>query len=144
MDLFYGTAVLYCGFGILIRGPSGSGKSDLALRLIDDGADLIADDQVIIKSVGEILQLSSPDKISGLIEIRGVGVVRIKYVSGVPLGLILDINPRKKLKRMPITKKELIGNISIPVITIDAFESSAVAKIKVFIQFLGNEIKLLV
>ena len=144
MDLFHGTAVLYHGFGILIRGPSGSGKSDLALRLIDDGADLIADDQVIIKSVGEILQLSSPDKISGLIEIRGVGVVRIKYVSGVPLGLILDINPRKKLKRMPITKKELIGNISIPVITINAFESSAVAKIKVFLQYLGNEIKLLV
>ena len=144
MDLFHGTAVLYRGFGILIRGPSGSGKSDLALRLIDDGADLIADDQVIIKSVGEILQLSSPDKISGLIEVRGVGVVCIKYVSSIPLGLIVDINPRKKLKRMPITKKELIGNISIPVITIDAFESSAVAKIKVFIQFLGDEIKLLV
>ena len=144
MDLFHGTAVLYRGFGILIRGPSGSGKSDLALRLIDDGADLIADDQVIIKSVGEILQLSSPDKISGLIEVRGVGVVRIKYVSSIPLGLIVDINPRKKLKRMPITKKELIGNISIPVITINAFESSAVAKIKVFLQFLGNEIKLLV
>ena len=144
MDLFHGTAVLYRGFGILIRGPSGSGKSDLALRLIDDGADLIADDQVIIKSVGEILQLSSPDKISGLIEIRGVGVVRIKYVSGVPLGLILDINPRKKLKRMPIIKKELIGSISIPVISIDAFESSAVAKIKIFMQCLGNEIKLIV
>ena len=144
MDLFHGTAVLYRGFGILIRGPSGSGKSDLALRLIDDGADLIADDQVIIKSVGEILQLSSLDNISGLIEVRGVGVVRIKYVSGIPLGLIVDINPRKKLKRMPITKKELIGNISIPVITINAFESSAVAKIKVFLQYLGNEIKLLV
>ena len=144
MDLFHGTAVLYRGFGILIRGPSGSGKSDLALRLIDDGADLIADDQVIIKSVGEILQLSSPDNISGLIEVRGVGVVRIKYVSSIPLGLIVDINPRKKLKRMPITKKELIGNISIPVITINAFESSAVAKLKVFLQCLGNEIKLLV
>ena len=143
MDSFHGTAVSYHGCGILIRGPSGSGKSDLALRLIDDGAILIADDQVQIKFVGKELHLSAPNSISGLIEIRGVGVIRIKHVSRVPLSLIVDINTKEQLQRLPAIKKEVINNIHISVIRINAFESSTIAKIKVFLQYLKNEVKLI-
>jgi serine kinase of HPr protein (carbohydrate metabolism regulator) len=143
MDSFYGTAVAYYGCGVLIRGPSGSGKSDLALRLIDDGGILIADDQVLIKFVGKELHLSAPNSISGLIEVRGVGVLKIKHVSGVPLSLIVDINTKEQLQRLPAIKKEVINDIHISVIRINAFESSAIAKIKVFLQYLKNEVKLI-
>ena len=143
MELFHGTAVSYNGSGILILGPSGSGKSDLALRLINEGADLIADDQVLIKLVGKALQLSAPDSISGLIEVRGVGIIKIKPVCYIPLSLIVEIKSGAQLERIPIMKKDLIENIPIPVIQLDAFEGSAIAKIKILLKCLGEEIELI-
>ncbi|MEE3000282.1 MAG: HPr kinase/phosphatase C-terminal domain-containing protein [Pseudomonadota bacterium] len=143
MNLFYGTAVAYCGFGVLIQGVSGSGKSDLALRLIDDGADLIADDQVIIKASEKGLHLSPPDSIAGLIEIRGFGVVKLEPVYEIPLYLLVKVNPTKQQKRMPKMKKKLIRNISVPIININPFESSALAKIKIVLRYLDKNIELI-
>ena len=143
MKLFHGTAVSYNGSGILILGPSGSGKSDLALRLINEGADLIADDQVLIKLVGKALQLSAPDSISGLIEVRGVGIIKIKPVCYIPLSLIVEIKSGAQLERIPIMKKDLIEEIPIPVIKLDAFEGSAIAKIKILLKCLDEEIELI-
>jgi HPr kinase/phosphorylase len=143
MDQFYATAVIYCGFGILIRGPSGSGKSDLALRLIDDGADLIADDQVVIKAVGQELYLSAPDSLSGLIEVRGIGVIKIEYVSDIRLCLIVELDPSNEIQRIPTIKEELIKNIPVPVINMYAFESSVLAKIKIILGHLDKKIKLI-
>ena len=143
MKLFHGTAVSYNGSGILILGPSGSGKSDLALRLINEGADLIADDQVLIKLVGKALQLSAPDSISGLIEVRGVGIIKIKPVCYIPLSLIVEIKSGAQLERIPIMKKDLIEKILIPVIKLDAFEGSAIAKIKILLKCLDEEIELI-
>jgi HPr kinase/phosphorylase len=143
MDQFYATAVIYCGFGILIRGPSGSGKSDLALRLIDDGADLIADDQVVIKAVGQELYLSAPDSLSGLIEVRGIGVIKIEYVSDIRLCLIVELDPSNEIQRIPTIKEELIKNIPVPVINMYAFESSVLAKIKIILGYLDKKIELI-
>jgi HPr kinase/phosphorylase len=143
MDQFYATAVIYCGFGILIRGPSGSGKSDLALRLIDDGADLIADDQVVIKAVGQELYLSAPDSLSGLIEVRGIGVIKIEYVSDIRLCLIVELDPSNEIQRIPTIKEELIKNIPVPVINMYAFESSVLAKIKIILGHLDKKIELI-
>ena len=123
MEQVYATAVAYCGFGVLIRGPSGSGKSDLALRLIEDGANLIADDQVIIESVREELYLSSPDTISGLIEVRGFGVIKIECVRDIKLCLIVDLDPSYETERTPIMKDELIQDIITPIINIKAFNA---------------------
>ena len=143
MDQFYATAVTYCGSGILIRGPSGSGKSDLALRLIDDGADLIADDQVAIKVVEQKLYLSPPDSISGLIEVRGVGVIKIDYVRDIKLCLIVDLATGDTVQRIPIIKKELIKNIPVPVISINAFEHSVLVKVKIILDYLEKKIELI-
>jgi serine kinase of HPr protein (carbohydrate metabolism regulator) len=143
MNQFYATAVTYCGFGILIRGPSGSGKSDLALRLIDDGAGLVADDQVVIKSVGQELYLSPPDSLSGLIEVRGVGVIKIEYVSDIRLCLIVELDPRNEIQRIPKIKEELIKKIPVPVINMYAFESSVLAKIKIILGYLDKKIELI-
>jgi len=143
MNQFYATAVTYCGFGILIRGPSGSGKSDLALRLIDDGAGLVADDQVVIKEVGQELYLSPPDSLSGLIEVRGVGVIKIEYVSDIRLCLIVELDPRNEIQRIPKIKEELIKKIPVPVINMYAFESSVLAKIKIILGYLDKKIELI-
>tara|TARA_B110000495_G_C22636830_1_gene378394 strand:- start:172 stop:606 length:435 start_codon:yes stop_codon:yes gene_type:complete len=143
MNQFYATAVTYCGFGILIRGPSGSGKSDLALRLIDDGAGLVADDQVVIKAVGQELYLSPPDSLSGLIEVRGVGVIKIEYVSDIRLCLIVELDPRNEIQRIPKIKEELIKKILVPVINMYAFESSVLAKIKIILGHLDKKIELI-
>ena len=143
MNQFYATAVTYCGFGVLIRGPSGSGKSDLALRLIDDGAGLVADDQVVIKAVGQELYLSPPDSLSGLIEVRGVGVIKIEYVRDIRLCLIVELDPRNEIQRIPKIKEELIKKISVPVINMYAFESSVLAKIKIILGYLDKKIELI-
>ncbi len=143
MDQFHATAVAYYGFGILIRGPSGSGKSDLALRLIDDDADLIADDRVVIKVVGKELRLSPPESISGLIEVRGIGVVKIKTVRDIPLCLVVELELSNQTKRMPEIKEETIKDISIPIISINAFESSSLAKIKIVLRYLDKKIELI-
>ena len=143
MNQFYATAVTYCGFGVLIRGPSGSGKSDLALRLIDDGAGLIADDQVVIKAVGQELYLSPPDSLSGLIEVRGVGVIKIGYVRDIRLCLIIELDPSNDIQRIPTIEEELIKNIPVPVISMDAFESSVLAKIKIILGYLDKKIELI-
>jgi len=142
MEQVYATAVAYRGFGILIRGPSGSGKSDLALRLIDDGANLIADDQVIIKSVRKEHYLSSPDSISGLIEVRGFGVIKIESVRDVRLRLIVDLDPSCKTERSPIMKEELIKNIIVPVINMKAFDSSVLVRIRLILSYLEKKIEL--
>jgi HPr kinase/phosphorylase len=143
MNQFYATAVTYCGFGILIRGPSGSGKSDLALRLIDDGAGLVADDQVVIKSVGQELYLSPPESLSGLIEVRGVGVIKIEYFRDIRLCLIVELDPRNEIQRIPKIKEELIKKILVPVINMYAFESSVLAKIKIILGYLDKKIELI-
>ena len=143
IDQFYATAVTYCGFGVLIRGPSGSGKSDLALRLIDDGAGLIADDQVVIKAVDQKLFLSPPDSLLGLIEVRGVGVIKIAYVRDIRLCLIIELDPSNEIQRIPIIEEELIKKIPVPVINLCAFESSVPAKIKIILGYLDKKIELI-
>lgn len=97
----HGTAVAINGKGILIRGASGSGKSDLALRLIADGAILIADDQVIVTTHQDGPYLAPPTNLAGLIEVRGVGIRRLPFVRNMPLILIVDLVDRADVPRLP-------------------------------------------
>ena len=91
--LVHGTAVAIDGEAVLLRGPSGAGKSDLGLRLIDGGADLVADDQALLQRSGAQVMVRAPDTIAGMIEVRGVGIVRVDAVAGAPLALIVDLLP---------------------------------------------------
>ena len=143
IEQVYATAVAYHSFGILIRGPSGSGKSDLALRLIEDGANLISDDQVNIQAVKKQLYLSPPDNIAGLIEVRGFGVIKIKSVRDINLRLIVDLDPSSTTERTPIMKEESIKNIMVPVVSLKAFENSILARIKLIIGYLEKKIELI-
>ena len=91
-----GTAVAIEGRGVLLRGPSGSGKSSLALRLIEEGAVLIADDLCELRRAGDRLVIDLPaavdPKFRGAIERRAQGIERLAYAGPTPLALVVDVS----------------------------------------------------
>ena len=118
---------------VLLRGPSGSGKSDLGLRLIDAGAQLVADDQCELHRQGESVVVRTPPPIAGLIEVRGVGIVRVEPLAEVPVGLIVDlVRPEaapEAIERLPRSATERLLEIDLPCIRVAPFEASAAAKV---------------
>ncbi|MBT3917261.1 MAG: hypothetical protein HN731_14510 [Rhodospirillaceae bacterium] len=142
MTQLHATAIAIDGLGVIIRGPSNSGKSDLALRLIDEGAELVADDRVDIEKNGTGLELSAPENLHGLIEVRGVGVAVIGAAQKAPLNLIVDLKPSQHIERMPEQGEESIEGISIPVVELDPFEASTVAKIKLALRIQSGKVTL--
>jgi HPr kinase/phosphorylase len=126
----HGTAVAIDGEAVLLRGPSGTGKSDLALRLIDRGARLVADDQTLLRRVGDRVIAGAPPPIAGLIEIRGIGIVTVEAIDVVPLFLIADLIPLGEVKRMPERTFETILGVPVPLIALAALEASAAAKLR--------------
>jgi HPr kinase/phosphorylase len=114
---------------VLLRGPSGSGKSDLALRLIDAGAQLIADDQSELHSRDGLVVVRSPPAIAGLIEVRDIGIVRVEPLAEAPLGLIADLLPPEMIERLPRRATERLLEIELPRIAVAPFEASAAAKV---------------
>jgi HPr kinase/phosphorylase len=97
----HGTTVALDGTGVLIRGPSGSGKSDLALRLIEQGWRLVADDRTRIDVEGGRLMASAPPALHGLLEVRGVGILSFPSLHRAPLGLVVDLVGRDAEPRLP-------------------------------------------
>ena len=108
----HGTAVSIDGKGLLILGQSGSGKSQLALALITHGAKLISDDQVILVNTESEITLSAPKSISGKIEARFVGILKMPVLIA-PLYLVIDLD-QKELDRLPKKKFVTYFNKKIP------------------------------
>jgi HPr kinase/phosphorylase len=128
--LVHATAVAIEGEAVLLRGPPGTGKSDLALRLIDGGARLVADDQALLRRVGDQVLVRAPSVIAGLIEIRGFGVVRVETMDEAPLALIVDLLPSGQIERMPERRVEAVFDLELPLIGLAPFEASAAAKLR--------------
>ena len=114
--LQHATAVAIDGEAVLLRGPSGAGKSDLALRLIDRGARLVADDQTLLRRVGDRVIAAAPPTIAGLIEIRGIGIVAVDAADAVPLFLIADLIVLGVVERMPERTCETVLGVPVPLI----------------------------
>ena len=119
------------GLGVLLRGPSGSGKSDLALRLIEAGARLVADDRTDLALDNGALVASSPDTIAGKLEIRGIGIVTMPSVATARVGLAADLVPATDVERLPAARHCAYLGVEIPLITVAPFECSAPAKLRV-------------
>ena len=129
MALHHGTVVGFAGRGILLRGAPGAGKSDLALRLIAIGADLVADDQVDLRAGSDGLLARVPDSIAGLIEVRGLGIHSLQYRSSIYLSLIVDLVASIQVERLPDPVVETIEGVAIPRLLLDPFEHSAPLKL---------------
>jgi HPr kinase/phosphorylase len=127
--LVHATAIAIDGDAILLKGPSGAGKSDLALRLIDGGARLIADDQVLLRRADNRVLVQAPAGIAGLIEVRGVGVLRVESLDEAPLALVVDLVTSARVERIPDNRFELILGLAVPLIALAPFEASATAKL---------------
>jgi HPr kinase/phosphorylase len=88
----HASAVAVAGRGLLIVGASGAGKSGLALRLMSRGARLVADDRVLVARHGASLVASAPAALRGLIEARGVGLLRAEPIEAAALALVVDLD----------------------------------------------------
>lgn len=126
----HATVVSVDGKGVVLRGPSASGKSDLALRLIDCGALLVADDRCDLVNTDSGLMASAPDRIAGLLEVRGLGVYRLEHASLAPVALVVDLTSADTIERLPEPATCTDWGPSIPCIKLAPFEASAPAKIR--------------
>jgi serine kinase of HPr protein (carbohydrate metabolism regulator) len=97
----HGSAVLFEGVGVLLRGCPGSGKSMLALRLVEAGGRLIADDRVLVWPRAGRLIACPPSPIAGLVELRGAGIVRRPFEPAAVIRLVVDLVPAEDLERVP-------------------------------------------
>ena len=126
----HSTSVVIDDNGVLILGDSGSGKSDLALRLIDSGATLISDDISICRKNSNNIYLYCPPEIKGLLEVREIGIITVPFVERIKLLLVVNLKSNNN-ERFPKDSFFRILGIKIPIINIEGKNSSAVAKIKV-------------
>lgn len=132
----HASSVALDGRAVLISGPSGSGKSDLALRLLDRGFTLVSDDRTIVRKEGSKLVASAPETIRGKLEIRGVGIVEMETISDIPVAMVVELT--SDIQRLPDDDcQRLIMGTSLPVITVDAMTASAPSKVAVALDRLG-------
>lgn len=135
-EMVHASTVAIDGRAVLITGASGSGKSDLSLRLIDQGFTLVSDDQTIIKREGDRLIASPPSQLAGKLEIRGIGIVDMPHESGVPVALMVELT--SDIQRLPDDSRErpFLG-VALPLVSIDAMTASAASKVALALDRLG-------
>lgn len=126
--------------GVLLLGRSGAGKSDLALRLIDGGARLVADDRVLLFLKGRALHARSPETIRGLLEIRGVGIVELPVRRQIKLTLAVMLGREgARLPEPQFWAAPLRMNTKLPQIALDARYASAPAKVRAALTAFSTE-----
>jgi serine kinase of HPr protein (carbohydrate metabolism regulator) len=135
-ETVHASTVAIDGRAVLITGPSGSGKSDLTLRLLDRGFVLVSDDQTVVKRQDDRLHASAPPSIAGKLEIRGIGIVDMDTVTDLPVALIVELT--SDMQRLPDdSRARPILGVSVPLITIDAMTASAPSKVALGLDRLG-------
>jgi serine kinase of HPr protein (carbohydrate metabolism regulator) len=124
--------------GVLLLGKPGSGKSDVALRLIDGGAALVSDDQVDLTFGDGGLWGSPPAATAGLIEARGMGLIRLPFEPRVRIAMAVELGATTEIERMPSRRwyqppeqfRARAGALRIPLFALRAFQASTPAKIR--------------
>ncbi len=146
LETFHATCIAIQGRGVLLRGPSGSGKSDLALRCLGLGptpwtpaaAKLVADDRVVLRRDGNRLMASAPPSIAARLEVRGIGILDVPAEYEAQVVLAADLQPGQSIERLPgrLPEDEILG-IRIPVLRLAPFEVSAALKVLIAINAHG-------
>jgi len=138
-ETIHGTAVQVGTAGVLIRGASGSGKSALALQLIEDArADtfLVADDRVRVWADEGSLFASAPDGMGGVVEVRGIGLVRRPFRAAVGIRLVVDLLPIEECLRMPDVAERMIalGGVDVHRLAVPVGSPDGAVRIRVALE----------
>jgi HPr kinase/phosphorylase len=140
--VIHATCVQVGGKGVLLLGPPGSGKSDLALRLIDTpgygiGSEvlptqLVADDQVKLTRIGDHLEAEAPEALAALLEVRGLGIVRVARLASTRIDLAVNLRPPREIERLPdiVASRYAALGVSVPLVEIDPAATSAPARVR--------------
>jgi HPr kinase/phosphorylase len=128
----HGSAAARAGQGVLLLGPPGAGKSDLLLRLLPLGFDLVADDQVVVTDG----VAAPPPPLAGLLEVRGLGLIRLAFVSA-RLVLVVALEAGE---RLPAPRR--YDDLDLPLISVDARAASAPQRVALALDCLQGKIPL--
>ena len=139
-ETVHASTVAMDGRAVLISGPSGSGKSDLTLRLLDRGFTLVSDDQTLVRREDDRLIASAPPTIAGKLEIRGIGIVDMEHVNDMPVALLVELT--SDIQRLPDDNRERpILGVALPLISIDAMAASAPSKVALALDRMGLKLR---
>jgi len=136
--LLHATAIAIDGAGVLLLGPSGSGKSDIALRLVDRAAKLVSDDAVFVDCSGALPVLAAAPNIEDRLEVRGVGICVVKSIASAPLRLAVRL--AAEYERLPLPgQTTTICGYEVPSFVLDPFEMSAPIKLEFALRSVVDE-----
>ena len=134
--LLHASCVVLQGRAVLLTGASGVGKSDVALRLIDAGATLVADDQTLLHVRDDVLVASPPPSIAGMIEVRHIGLFRFPYIEAAPVALAVELTPADAfLERLPELDSVFFLDRRVQRLRLPSFAASTPAKIRAALAF---------
>ncbi len=143
----HGTCVAIGGKGVLILGLPGSGKSSLALRVLDEpgyglskslmAAELVSDDQVVVTREGSNLVASAPAQIKGKLEIRGLAIVELPTAPKAAVYLVVKLQPTAEIERLPEPASYDILGVGLPMVEIDAEAAAAPSRLRAALNWLG-------
>lgn len=140
MERFHATTVALKGQAVLFTGAPGAGKSDLALRLIDQGWDLVSDDYTELYKEDNVLLARAPDNIRDLLEVRGLGIVRLNALERARVAAVFELVPLSAIERLPEPATIPLLGVAVPLFRLHAFDASAPAKVRLALRALAEDL----
>jgi serine kinase of HPr protein (carbohydrate metabolism regulator) len=135
-ETLHASCIALNGQAVLIAGRSGSGKSDLSLRMIDRGASLVSDDYTILRRVQGRLLADAPLNLKGKLEVRGLGILAFESVSDLPVALFVNLD--QQVERLPEALESIsIAGVNVPSVALNGLEASAPVKLEVALSLVG-------